>query len=231
MKIKIIILKRSFAPILFLCTFFAVISYGQNTPHNIYPNLNSNNNLPGVNGDGRVGIGSADLLNNAWTLEPEALLHINGWLPLLIPSPVDCNIYREPALRISLEADANFTNMPPNGNPNCGNFPLIPHWPVYGELSMQNNPATAANNGPPNPVIKYSAFAKMYDFVLSTAQPTFRVHSVMDPTLPDPLLDSKGYKFDLIVTSKNPLGSIRFGTTPFLTPEFTVGDLERMTIL
>lgn len=231
-----------------LVVFFSINSFSQ--ARNIYPTwvVPGQPNTPpiegttvNVDGVGRVGIGT-------WVANPplninntEDLFHIHGLLPKV--NVLDCDMYREAALRISLENTfgefQTISMPPPQGNLCLSSIDgpqFISKNPIYGQLSMQS----ATTNVSTNPNIKYSNFAKRFDFVLSTPAPQYYVHPFIEqpvgsgqyvvtnfntknPNLP--------YNFDIIITSKNPLGALRFGTTPLNTPENTIADIERMTIL
>lgn len=230
----------------FLVVFFSVNSFSQ--ARNIYPTwvVPGQPNTPpiegttvNVDGVGRVGIGT--WVPNPLTNNTEDLFHIHGLLPKV--DILDCDMYREAALRISLEKTfgefQTISMPPPQGNLCLSSIdgPLfISANPIYGQLSMQS----ATTNVSTNSNIKYSNFAKRFDFVLSTPSPQYYVHPFIEqpvgsgqfavtnfnaknPNIP--------YNFDIIITSKNPLGALRFGTTPLNTPENTIADLERMTIL
>ena len=179
-----------------LCYACPKSSVAQNNPHNIYPNLNANPALPGINGDGRVGIGAVGGTQGGGLLaQPMDLLHIHG------VNPITGSLYNEPTLRISLDdVDPNITGTRLPCIP-TGTFLTCPSQ-IFGLLSMQND-FTIVNITPP--IVRYSSFAKKYDFVLSTANP-------IDPDLTQPA--HCPYKFDMIISAKNPLASIRFGTTP-----------------
>lgn len=218
-----------------ICGLFSQASFGQK---NIFPNWTvpgAPNNPPiegqtvSVDGLGRVGIGTWTTPTNS----SEDLLHIHGNLPT---APNDCGDYREAALRLSLDAQGGiFMPAPlPLGfiNPCPINYKVPATHIMYAQLAIQNDLTF------PLPSVRYSSFATPYDLVLSTPAPGFHVHDnlKLPPAgTPEEYLNSRKpemiHDFDIILTSKNPLGALRFGTTPFTTSENTIADLERMTIL
>ncbi len=134
---------------------------------------------------------------------PQDLFHIHGWR---CASPLPqflTSDYFDPTLRISLED---------------GNVPSH----IFGQLSMQN---FDDNTGTSIGVPKHSFIAKKYDFVLSTTQtfnPAFFNMNTGE--------NLKSYTYDLILSTKSKLASIRFATTPPTTPLGALADREIMTI-
>jgi hypothetical protein len=206
---KTFFFKYSLAIISFLCIVTGLKA--QVTVLNAFPVPN-----------GRTGIGP---INGAGVVVPDDLLHIHGWLPAPGTIPP---VYSEPTLRISLEdMDSHYLGLPFNytGCP-CGVSGL------YGQLAMQNDPSPTSI-----PLhIRYSSFAKKYDFVLTTAYPS-NTAFIASSAAGNP------FDFDMILSTKNSKSSIRFGTTPTITNTHCVSnpvigpsdnwlpvDMERMCI-
>jgi hypothetical protein len=169
-------------------------------------------------GTGKVGIGPRMIwAGGGLLLNPQDLLHIHGWQPSNTPP---FNLYKNPFLRISLEEEIDPSR-------------------AYGLLGMQN--LDDDNVAPLVSTTSLSAIADKYDFVLSTSKGTIPSW-FWNPVLSDPLAAMKPYTADLIISSRNSKGAIRFATTP---PTFwwdpvlgrkimlnvNQNDEERMTIL
>lgn len=214
------------------------------TSSNSQPNQTNNGNLnffqedPNeINGNMalgkmRVGIGptiSTTAMPPIIIVDPQDLLHIHGW-------NVDAKInnvlvpveYNEPTLRISLQED--------NFDPIAA--PPAQHSRIFGFLTMNN----------PGSINTYSSIAQnKYDYILGTTRTFNPIYE--NQTSINPVTDKFKYDFpfnyDLIITSNNPRGAIRFGTTPppdplpnsepnvyMPVPSMpTPQDVERMTIL